>query len=105
MLALLFSLVLVAGQVPIVARVGESPPTKSPLLIEAGEEVTIAATLPPDRAPDLRWYLLDPLAADYDNLKACGVPDASGCHQPLSYERREIPEISGHRSRVRAADG
>lgn len=69
-----------------------------PIHVRAGESATVTA--PGD---DLRWFVARPIAADYDNVAACGARRAAGCHATLRYERIDLPELDG-RTTIDVAD-
>jgi hypothetical protein len=46
-------------------------------------------------AATISWYVALPIAEDYDNYRYCGEHPAIGCHQPIHYRLRELPEVHG----------
>jgi hypothetical protein len=45
-------------------------------------------------APAWSWYVLEPVALDYDNSESC-FPMTKGCTQPISYRYRELTYLHG----------
>lgn len=54
------------------------------------------------RSDGWSWYVLEPVAKDYDNVAGC-VPITEGCVQPVSYRSRELAALRG-REEVTAAE-
>jgi hypothetical protein len=57
-----------------------------------GEPLPVAI----DAGPEVRWFLEEPLARDYDNVAACGAPGPDPrCSAPLEYRRTPLPQLDG----------
>jgi len=83
---------------------GATVTAPDPVLVRAGQPVTITAQVAPGDAARLRWFVAEPVVADYDNLTACSDLRADdGCHVPIRYRRIELPELAG-RATVAATD-
>lgn len=82
---------------------GAPPPAEPPpagpgttVLLRAGADREVAA--PADLGDPVRWFALDALVRDYDNVRHCGRPATHRCHDPLRYRRRALPALDGRRT-------
>jgi len=71
------------------------------ILLRAGERAALAVVGAP---VDVRWSLLVPVAADYDNVRGCGpFGPREGCAEVIRYVARELAGLRG-RDRIELAD-
>lgn len=104
-----------SAALPATPRVAD----QAPIVVRADAAAEVVLTAPAALPDPVRWFALDPIAADYSNAKRCGRPPAAGCHDPIRYRVRplaaapgrslrvaDVPELSGpgtHRVRAAAA--
>ena len=72
---------------------------RGPHFLRINESAELSALVAKDRSLSaIRWYVAMPIAEDYDNYRYCGEHPAKGCHQPIHYIQRELPELRGQLS-------
>ena len=75
-----------AAALPAFARAAPEP-----VVVRADAAREVVLTAPAELPEPVRWFALDPIAADYSNARRCGRPPAEGCHDPIRYRTRPLP--------------